>query len=216
MTASTNTPSSGMNYTITCTAVRSANVPSAPQLSWNEMMGQNVFPGTQSTVGNTTTLSVSFVPLYTMDARNYTCQSNLGYPVPSVMTKDQNAIVQSKIQVFTFIYIYYVFFLVPSPRVTITPPNPVVLVGGSINLTCNVTLDPSVDSTVMVTSTWTAPGGATLSGSNPLWIGASNQSTLMLTSLGTQDAGNYTCSPIILPLNNPFLLQTSGTSSIIG
>ena len=72
-------------------------MPSAPQLSWNEMMGQNVFPGTQSTVGNTTTLSVSFVPLYTMDARNYTCQSNLGYPVPSVMTKDQNAIVQSKI-----------------------------------------------------------------------------------------------------------------------
>ena len=180
------------------------------------MMGQNVFPGTQSTVGNTTTLSVSFVPLYTMDAGIYTCQSNLGYPVPSVMTKDQNAIVQSKIQVFTFVYIYYVFFLVPSPRVTITTPNPVVLVGGSINFTCNVTLDPSVDSTVMVTSTWTAPGGATLNGTNPLWIGSSNQSTLMLTSLGTRDAGNYTCSPIILPLNNPFLLQTSGTSSIIG
>ncbi|KAL5486438.1 hypothetical protein EMCRGX_G018913 [Ephydatia muelleri] len=198
VTASTNTPTSGMNYTITCTAVRSANVPSAPQLSWNKMMGQNVFPGTQSTVGNTTTLSVSFVPLYTMDAGNYTCQSNLSYPVPSIMTKDQNAIVQ-----------------IPSPRVTITTPNPVVLVGGSINLTCNVTLDPSVNSTVMVTSTWTAPGGATLNGSNPLWIGSSNQSTLMLTSLGTRDAGSYTCSPIILPLNNPFLLQTSGTSSII-
>ena len=44
----------------------------------------------------------------------------------------------------------------------------------------------------MVTSTWTAPGGATLNGSNPL-IGSSNQSTLMLTSLGTGNAGSYVC-----------------------
>ena len=69
----------------------------------------------------------------------------------------------------------------------------------------------------MVNSTWTAPGGATLSGSNSSWTGSSYQSTLMLTSLGTGDAGNYICSAIALPTNNQFLLQTSAVAtSIIG
>ena len=88
--------------------------------------------------------------------------------------------------------------------------------GGSIGLTCNITLDPSVDSPVTVNSTWTAPGGATLSGSNPLWTGYSNQSTLMLTSLGTENAGNYTCSVAVLPINSTFLYQTSAASAILG
>ena len=110
----------------------------------------------------------------------------------------------------------HAFHLVPTPSVTITTLNPVISVNGNITLTCNIQLDPSVDSTVMVNSTWTAPGGATLRGSNPSWTGSSYQSTLMLTSLGTGNAGNYTCLAVISPINNPFLLQTSGISSILG
>ena len=51
-----------------------------------------------------------------------------------------------------------------------------------------------MDSTVVVNSTWTAPGGATLSGSNPSRTGSSYQSTLMLLSVQT---GTYTCSAYI-------------------
>ncbi|KAL5486478.1 hypothetical protein EMCRGX_G018964 [Ephydatia muelleri] len=81
----------------------------------------------------------------------------------------------------------------PVPLTISAVPGQVAITGSNITLLCNVQLDPSVDSTVMGTSTWTAPGGATLSGSNPLWIGSSNQSTLMLTSLGTGNAGSYVC-----------------------
>ena len=99
--ASSATPTAGMNYTLTCTAVTSNNVPSSspPQLSWNKMMLGDLFLGTQtrqSTIGNTTTLSILFVPLYTSDEGTYTCQSNLSYPVSSVITKYSKVIIQSK------------------------------------------------------------------------------------------------------------------------
>ena len=96
--ASSTTPTAGMNYTLTCTAVTSNNVPSSspPQLSWNKMIYGDVFPGTQSTIGNTITLSISFDPLHTSDEGTYTCQSNLSYPVSSVITKYSDAIIQSK------------------------------------------------------------------------------------------------------------------------
>ena len=96
--ASSTTPTAGMNYTLTCTAITSNNVPSSspPQLSWNEMTYGDVFPGTHSTIGSTTTLSISFDPLHTSDEGTYTCQSNLSYPVSSVITKYSSVIIQSK------------------------------------------------------------------------------------------------------------------------
>ena len=69
----------------------------------------------------------------------------------------------------------------------------------------------------MVTSTWTAPGGATLSGSNPLWIGSSNQSTLMLNSLGTGDFGYYVCGVSVTPINTHYITgPTRRNASILG
>ena len=96
--ASLTTPTAGMNYTLTCTAVTSNNVPSSspPQLSWNEVSYGDIFPGTQSTIGNTTTLSISFDPLHTSDEGIYKCQSNLSYPVSSVITKYSSVMIQSK------------------------------------------------------------------------------------------------------------------------
>ena len=104
---------------------------------------------------------------------------------------------------------------VPSPIITTTGlPNQVAIVGSNLTLTCNIQLDPSVDSTVMVNSTWTAPGGATLSGSNPSWTESSYQSTLMLASLGTGDAGNYICGVSVSPNNSQYIkgpMQQIGT-----
>ena len=67
----------------------------------------------------------------------------------------------------------------------------------------------------MVTSTWTAPGGATLSGTNPLWIGSSNQSTLMLTSLGTGNAGSYVCGVSVTPINTQYITGPMGSNAAI-
>ena len=89
------------------------------------------------------------------------------------------------------------------------------MAGYDLTLTCNILLDPSVDSAVMVNSTWTAPGGATLNGSNPSWTGSSYQSTLRLTSLEAGNAENYTCSAVVLPSNYPFIMSSSEVSSSI-
>ena len=111
--ASSTTPTAGMNYTLTCTAVTSNNVPSSspPQLSWNEMSYGDIFPGTQSTIGNTTTLSISFDPLHTSDEGTYTCQSNLSYPVSSVITKYSSVIIQSKRYLLLFSCQHYATML---------------------------------------------------------------------------------------------------------
>ena len=69
----------------------------------------------------------------------------------------------------------------------------------------------------MVNSTWTAPGGATLRGSNPSWTGSSYQSTLMLTSLGTGDAGNYICGVSVTPMTSQYITGPMGRNvSILG
>ena len=107
---------------------------------------------------------------------------------------------------------------VPPPIITTTAiPGQVAITGSNITLLCNVQLDPSVDSTVIVNTTWTTPGGAPLSGSNPLWIGSSNQSTLMLTSLGTGDVGNYICGVSVTPINAQYITEPmESNSSILG
>ena len=96
--ASLATPTAGMNYTLTCIAVTSNNIPSTspPMLSWDVMSYVNVVPWIQSTNGNKTTLSVSFIPIYTSDGDMYTCQSNLSYPVGSIINKSKNVTIQSK------------------------------------------------------------------------------------------------------------------------
>ena len=107
---------------------------------------------------------------------------------------------------------------VPPPIVTtIAAPSQVVIAGSNLTLTCKIQLDPSVDSTVMVNNTWIAPGGATLSGSNPSWTGSSYQSTLMLTSLGTGNAGNYICGALVTPTSTQYSTGPMGrNTSILG
>ena len=106
---------------------------------------------------------------------------------------------------------------VPPPTVTVYVSNQVTIAGSNLTLTCNIQLDPSVNSTVMVNSTWTGPGGATLSGSNPSLNGSSYQSTLMLTSLGTGDAGTYICGVSVTPMASQYITGPMGrNASILG
>ena len=50
----------------------------------------------QSALGNATVLRIYFSPLHASDEGVYTCQSNLTYPVSSVVTKIQAVAIQSK------------------------------------------------------------------------------------------------------------------------
>ena len=64
----------------------------------------------------------------------------------------------------------------------------------------------------MVNSTWTAPGGATLSGSNPSWTGSSYQSTLYLFPVRT---GLYACVAYVGPSKSAFIAGSSGSTADI-
>ena len=102
---------------------------------------------------------------------------------------------------------------VPPPTVTITAtPSQVTTVGGNITLTCNIQLGQSVDSNVTVNSTWIGPNSLTSSSI----LARPYQSTLMLGSLATTGAGNYTCSVLVSPVNNAFIYQTIQRTTILG
>ena len=103
---------------------------------------------------------------------------------------------------------------VPPPIITTTGlPNQVAIVGSNLTLTCNIQLDPSVDSTVMVNRTWLGPSGATLSGTAPNKNGSIYQSVLTITSLKTTDVGIYTCS---MTVSGQFIAQTTVSATVQG
>ena len=102
---------------------------------------------------------------------------------------------------------------VPPPTVTITSAtNQVVISGSNLTLTCNIQLDPSVDSTVMVNSTWTAPGASSYLVTTSA---AGTTSTLMIVMAAASDGGTYTCSCTASPLSpSPFITPGVGRGTI--
>ena len=107
--------------------------------------------------------------------------------------------------------------LVPSPKtlLTSTPILP-VLIGANVNLTCDVQLDPSVDIPVTVVTTWFGPGGILQNGSDTMKGTAEYLSTLMLTSLVTEKAGDYTCSVTVTPSNSSYVIPLTQNTTTQG
>ena len=69
--------------------------------------------------------------------------------------------------------------------------------GGNLTLTCTVTLDPNVDTDVMVVTKWSGPGD--ISGERYSTIPASGSGTtytssLTISHITDQDDGIYTCT----------------------
>ncbi len=76
--------------------------------------------------------------------------------------------------------------------------------GGSVTLTCTITLDPAVDSVVAVTVSWAGPDGGMLSNGGRVTVSGvigsgPYQSTLTLSFLVTSDTGGYTCTASVGP-----------------
>ncbi len=71
--------------------------------------------------------------------------------------------------------------------------------GEDVTLTCDITLDPAVDTGVAVTVSWTGPGGSITAGVSDIRGSGPYQSTLTLSSLTTSDSGDYTCTATVDP-----------------
>ena len=106
-------------------------------------------------------------------------------------------------------------FPVPTPAISILP-SPVVPIGSNVTLTCNIQLDPSVDSTVMVNSTWIGPGGKLYNGTASKKNGSPYQNILTLVSLKVSDVGVYNCSVPVTPATSQYITMTTGSTAIQG
>ncbi len=105
---------------------------------------------------------------------------------------------------------------VPPPSVAVTADTDQTLYTDEVvTLTCDITLDPAVDSEVTVTASWTGPGGPITAGvSEVTGSGLTYQSTLTLSSLTTSDSGLYTCTASVDPaVPTPLVGSGDGTDS---
>ena len=111
---------------------------------------------------------------------------------------------------------------VPQPTLTISasPRDEGFFTGlGNFSLTCSATLSQSVDSEIMVSTTWEKNGSPLLS-SDGITVGMASgvidqvsNSSVMIRSLGLDDAGNYACQVNVTAVDSNFILGTSHSTT---
>ena len=96
----------------------------------------------------------------------------------------------------------YVVPAVPPPSVSVTNTSR-TYAGTNFNLTCTIELNPAVDTTVVINSTWRGPlgvpAGTRVVASELTGTGARYRTILMFRPLNMSDSGNYTCEVTVSP-----------------
>ena len=80
---------------------------------------------------------------------------------------------------------------VPSPMVTVSPIEIVLVSGSSLSLTCSIQSDNSVDTPTNVIYSWNGPNTDTVNT-------VDDTSVLMISSVVTSDSGDYICSVTLI------------------
>ena len=121
-----------------------------------------------------------------------------------------------------FVILFTSFFflhpvLQPDVNITLSRTAP-LYTGGSLTLTCTVTLDHNVDAGVNVVIEWSTPRN--ISGERYLTIPASGSGTtytgsLTIRSLADQDDGTYTCTVTVTGRSNTQQATASDDAEII-
>jgi len=114
------------------------------------------------------------------------------------------------------------FFTVPVPVITISPPGPVqgTLIGSAQDIQCTVNVVDGVESNVVMIS-WIGPGGDTITNDSRVTIsptsGNDNEytSTLQFTYLMEGDEGGYMCNVEILDTSALNLIKLSNITGKI-
>ena len=112
-------------------------------------------------------------------------------------------------------------FAVPAPNVHTSPPDEPVYAGGSLTMSCIITLPSAVDSGVTVSAMWSGPSGIlttssrimlseTITSTSPYTL----QSTLVITNIDqSQDDGSYTCSAAVTSLSS-YIIGSNGLATV--
>ena len=119
------------------------------------------------------------------------------------------------------------FFTVPQPTVNVTSNRTGVLYAGTpLTLTCSIQLNPAVDTTVMVTRTWSGPGSQVISNSSHVTVSDILKksafiytTTIEFDPLSATDSGDYECEATVTPdPQSQFVITStmgSGTLTVI-
>ena len=89
----------------------------------------------------------------------------------------------------------------------------------NFSFTCSATLNPSVDPGVTVSTSWERNGSPLIStdgimvGVASSLVGLVSNSSVMFTSLGLNDAGNYTCRVNVTAVDSTFILGTTNSTT---
>ena len=84
--------------------------------------------------------------------------------------------------------------------------------GGSMDLTCSITLARAVPTDVTVEVVWTGPNGSSLSdGTTPAGTDTSYSSTLSLSSVSVSDAGTYNCTATLTSAR-PYIISSTSVA----
>ena len=202
----------GQMYTLICNGTLVGNTSLTPVVTWRNSTGV-VASGNDITVSNGI---LTFNSLRISHGGQYTCQSVVTSVNTSTATANTNVIVQSKTSLINnhISVIIQLSSPVPTPNVTVTATllSPSLFIGGNLTLTCNILLDPSVDSTVMVNSTWTGPGGRGYNETAPVKNGSFYQNIITLVYLTPEDIGSYNCSVSVTPINSLYIISATGSA----
>ena len=87
------------------------------------------------------------------------------------------------------IYSLHIVFAVPPPSVVVTVPEGTHYVGTPLTLTCDITVDSAVDTSVMVEVTWTGSGAMSGNITRGAIADGAYQSTLVFNPLSESDKG---------------------------
>ena len=164
-------------------------------------------------VSETTSISnLTFSSLSTLHGAKYSCQAVIEIPaifVTKTGTESTDLIVKSKNAILYEFTVIFVFFLVPSPLVTVHTNEKELVSGSSLFLSCSITPFP-VDTPITLLSNWTSPNTSIVQNEvNDTSV------DFNITDVETADSGDYICSSTINDSTSSMYILNSdpGTNS---
>ena len=215
----------GEMYSLICTVSTASNLTMDPVIVWMDSSGvvgvdsdDNISLGNSSS-GGEYNVTLTFSSLHTSHGDNYTCMATINIPVAEIdlsSSASETVILKSK-HMTTAVYaqISPSHSLPPVPHLVInftgSPLESPLYAGVNFILTCDIILDPAVDTEVKVTTQWTQDGSVLTNDTNdriavfgPTNTGELSYQTqlefnLLSIANSGEDDGDYTCNVTVTP-----------------
>lgn len=228
---SNGTANPGEQYTLSCTvSFVTDRLIVGPVLTWTKRSVDRVSVELNSisvpSVWNSTAIILSFNSLNTSDAGQYTCSAEINVTQINKFVSQndtEDLLLESKA---VFSLFCFDFFAVSAPLVSIDLKNDDVLLGGSLNVMCNITIHSQVNTPLTVEIVWSKRDKqnndikvvdderVTVTG---VMAGSSHNqyySQLHFSILRSNDSGTYSCNVSLIPAIGYYYLMGSNSNIV--